>query len=414
MAIQLENIVEYDYQTQTGDTGSTSKNKINGNNTKIAEELSRIDSAKVENTTKVNGHALTGDISVTKNDVGLGSVDNTADIDKPVSNAQQNIFNTKTDKTTQVIAGNGLTGGGDLSTDRTINIAASDDSIVIAADGIKVDTQNSLTSTSPTKPLAANQGKILDGKITQLSADLNQKSSKLDLTQKLNAVKIVSGNNLLNRNYTEPVNPQEYEKGGANRLINETTGVVINATAWYLSPLIDWQTNTQAIIYTCRCWAQYAEDGATLKGIYYPTGVQSNLLIEKATDAKYIRVGLGVGVGNCMMNFGNTLLPFEPYVETVLNRIYGNTPIYFNPLFKDMLLSESYIPQSPTYTDGVVNSPINVIWVDGDAGTLTLTRNSDGLVTKIVATKIHSGVTLTLTENITRDSDGNVTLISIV
>lgn len=36
----------------------------------------------------VNGHALTGDVTVTKGDVGLGQVDNTADMDKPVSTAQ--------------------------------------------------------------------------------------------------------------------------------------------------------------------------------------------------------------------------------------------------------------------------------------------------------------------------------------
>ena len=36
----------------------------------------------------VNGHALTGDVTVTKSDVGLGNVDNTADVNKPVSTAQ--------------------------------------------------------------------------------------------------------------------------------------------------------------------------------------------------------------------------------------------------------------------------------------------------------------------------------------
>lgn len=45
-------------------------------------------SGLVPKTTTVNGHALTGNISVTKADVGLGSVDNTADADKPVSTAQ--------------------------------------------------------------------------------------------------------------------------------------------------------------------------------------------------------------------------------------------------------------------------------------------------------------------------------------
>ena len=109
---------------------------------------------------------------VTKAQVGLGNADNTSDADKPVSTAQQTALNLKADKTKQVIAGSGLTGGGDLSTDRTINVVATDDSIVVAADGIKVDTQNLLTSTSATKPLAANQGTILDGKITQLRSDL--------------------------------------------------------------------------------------------------------------------------------------------------------------------------------------------------------------------------------------------------
>ena len=37
----------------------------------------------------VNGHALTGNVSVTATDVGLGSVDNTADADKPISDLTQ-------------------------------------------------------------------------------------------------------------------------------------------------------------------------------------------------------------------------------------------------------------------------------------------------------------------------------------
>lgn len=36
----------------------------------------------------VNGHPLTANVTVTKGDVGLGQVDNTADMDKPVSTAQ--------------------------------------------------------------------------------------------------------------------------------------------------------------------------------------------------------------------------------------------------------------------------------------------------------------------------------------
>ena len=44
---------------------------------------------KVDKTTTVNGHALSGNVTVTKDDVGLGNVDNTPDDNKPVSTAQQ-------------------------------------------------------------------------------------------------------------------------------------------------------------------------------------------------------------------------------------------------------------------------------------------------------------------------------------
>jgi glycerophosphoryl diester phosphodiesterase len=46
-------------------------------------------SGKVATTRTVNGHPLSADVTVTKSDVGLGSVDNTADSAKPISNAAQ-------------------------------------------------------------------------------------------------------------------------------------------------------------------------------------------------------------------------------------------------------------------------------------------------------------------------------------
>jgi len=45
-------------------------------------------SGKVDNTTTVNGHALSSNVTVTKGDVGLGNCDNTSDANKPVSTAQ--------------------------------------------------------------------------------------------------------------------------------------------------------------------------------------------------------------------------------------------------------------------------------------------------------------------------------------
>lgn len=49
-------------------------------------------------TRKVNGHALDSDITITKDDLGLDQVDNTADVDKPVTTAVTNLLTNKIDK----------------------------------------------------------------------------------------------------------------------------------------------------------------------------------------------------------------------------------------------------------------------------------------------------------------------------
>ena len=54
---------------------------------------------RVPDTRMVNGHALDDDVAVTKGDVGLGNADNTSDVDKPVSTAQQAALDLKSDKT---------------------------------------------------------------------------------------------------------------------------------------------------------------------------------------------------------------------------------------------------------------------------------------------------------------------------
>ena len=58
---------------------------------------------KVDKTITVNGHALSDNVTVTKSDVELGNVDNTADTDKPVSKAQQVAINAKLDSSKIVV-----------------------------------------------------------------------------------------------------------------------------------------------------------------------------------------------------------------------------------------------------------------------------------------------------------------------
>lgn len=78
-----------------------------------------------ESQAQVDAHAnLTNNPhSVTKAQVGLSNADNTSDANKPISNATQTALNLKADKATTISAGTGLSGGGDLSSNRTLSIA---------------------------------------------------------------------------------------------------------------------------------------------------------------------------------------------------------------------------------------------------------------------------------------------------
>ena len=58
------------------------------------------DTSRVPTTRTVAGHALSADVTLVKGDVGLGNVDNTADVDKPVSTAVQTALDDKVDKVT--------------------------------------------------------------------------------------------------------------------------------------------------------------------------------------------------------------------------------------------------------------------------------------------------------------------------
>lgn len=79
--------------TVTGNTtinGSISASNLSGRNTGD-QDLSGL----VPKITTVNGHALNTNITVTKTDVGLSNVDNTSDVNKPISTATQTALNAK-------------------------------------------------------------------------------------------------------------------------------------------------------------------------------------------------------------------------------------------------------------------------------------------------------------------------------
>ena len=60
------------------------------------------------------------------------------------------------------MAGAGMTGGGTLESDRTLNVVSANDGITVNADNIQLNAVDNLASTSATQPLSANQGKVLN------------------------------------------------------------------------------------------------------------------------------------------------------------------------------------------------------------------------------------------------------------
>jgi len=88
----------------------------------------------------------TGVVTLVKADVGLTNVDNTSDANKPVSTAQQTALDSKANTTITVSAGTGLTGGGDLSANRTFAVVddTSTQKVRISKDGTLIGTHREL------------------------------------------------------------------------------------------------------------------------------------------------------------------------------------------------------------------------------------------------------------------------------
>lgn len=90
-----------------------------------------------------------------------------------------------------ITAGKGLQGGGNLTTNRTIDVVAADDSITVGADNIKVNTYNGVDNTSVTRPASANA-------VRQANENANNRVSKSGDTMtntlniKRNGIKVIN------------------------------------------------------------------------------------------------------------------------------------------------------------------------------------------------------------------------------
>lgn len=107
-------------------------------------------------------------LSVDATGVKVNTVNNltSTSTTQPLSAAQGKALNDgKVPNARTVTAGNGLTGGGALSANITLNVVSANDGIIVNTDNVQLNTINTLTDTSTTKPLSAAKGKELNDRI---------------------------------------------------------------------------------------------------------------------------------------------------------------------------------------------------------------------------------------------------------
>lgn len=148
-------------------------------------------SGLVPKTTTVNGHALSGNVTVSKDDIGLGNVNNTADIDKQVSTLQQAAIDAAITALKGGVAVDGdtlaklrglvaglqtLVGSDDVSLDTLQEIVTyikSNKTILDSVTTTKVsvsDIIDDFVHTDTNKPASANRAKVLNDLIVALTA----------------------------------------------------------------------------------------------------------------------------------------------------------------------------------------------------------------------------------------------------
>lgn len=104
--------------------------------------------------------AAAGNHTHTKADIGLGNVDNTADLSKPVSTATQTALDGKVPNSRTVSTTAPLTGGGDLSANRTISISSGGITLTHLAASAK---QEMIPYVQTLSTRAVGLGELVDG-----------------------------------------------------------------------------------------------------------------------------------------------------------------------------------------------------------------------------------------------------------
>lgn len=190
------------------------------------------------------------------------------------------------------------------------------------------------------------------------------------------------------------------------------SGNIITYQNWYLSQKIFWNDKKKLLCSHYRASVQYDRGGNVL-AVNYPASGQLNYLIDKISGASYVIVMTEMSNKNSIQMTFETQLPnpYQAFVQIGSGRT-DSPAVYKSELKNDTqlqawLLSESYKPAGIlTYTDGLLNSPINIVWPDETTGVLDFSRNLDKMIIKLAAS--HNIFKRKLTIVLTRDAEGNV------
>lgn len=102
-------------------TGSVTQDKI-ANNSATNARLADMAADTIKGRLSTTGDPQDLTVTETRTLLAINNVNNTSDASKPISTATQTALDLKADKATTVTAGSGLSGGGDLSANRTISM----------------------------------------------------------------------------------------------------------------------------------------------------------------------------------------------------------------------------------------------------------------------------------------------------
>ena len=200
---------------------------------------------------------------------------------------------------------------------------------------------------------------------------------------------------------------------GRTTVVHNTKNQTISGTTYIYCPYSTYASELGLgtkvdVVFTCNMdciITPYAYGSGAMPVVTYPNvQLSANVpqIVEMSIDEAQSAYGFG-----CLATTPGT---YDVKVLTSSSELLDRIGADEENVVKGWILSSSFsLKPSATYTDGIINSPVAVIYPDGVEGTLTITRDAEQLITRIDAT--HGTETFRL--SVTRDSDGNVLSSSI-